>query len=240
MDLDLQWKPFPLITIIPHATQMILWRRLKSSSSLPLNTRLLKLGDAPSSTVLLQVYPDDGISKLNIQEGEYALLPMHVLAKCLVFLDLGFSAQMVSAPSAGLCISLPADCLSSRKALDQWFIAGVLHAVPEQLQLAALLRKSEAYQLVRFLFKNYGQHKMVELQRSYGLSSSYFRKLSKQALGGKVKTELMSWRAMDSILSSLGGKNAYTRIAVDNGYDSASHFSQDIKKIFGAAPSKLL
>lgn len=239
MDLDLQWKPLPLS--IPDATQMILLRPLKQSDDSSADAKLLSpQGDAPSDIVFLQVHPQDATSKLRVQEGEYAFLPMHILTKCLVFLDLGLGAKMVNVQSSALCLSLPSDCLSTRKAFDQWFIAGVLNAIPEQLQLAALLRKTEAYQLVRFLFENYGKHKMAELQKSYGLSSSYFRKLSKQALGGRVKTELMKWRAMDSMLSSLEGKDAYTQVAVDNGYDSPSHFSQDIKKIFGVTPSKLL
>ncbi|HHJ1147121.1 TPA: helix-turn-helix domain-containing protein [Proteus mirabilis] len=79
---------------------------------------------------------------------------------------------------------------------------------------------------------------IAQIGERYGVSGTHFRRLCKRYLGNCGKSQLRSWRAASSILTTLSTDESLTQIAVDNGFSSASHFSNEIKTLFGITPTE--
>ena len=107
--------------------------------------------------------------------------------------------------------------------------------------LKAFLRRLETYWLVKYLVSESAQQKKVsDLGDEYGLSYSHFRRVCKAALGNSAESELKVWRAARSLLDVVDGQESMTEVAIRNGYASSSHFSTEIKKLFGLSPRAIL
>lgn len=79
-------------------------------------------------------------------------------------------------------------------------------------------------------------HKIAHVSRTYGVSESYFRKLCHDAFTRGPKKQLRLWRAAHSALQLIEEDNSISTIAGNNGYSSSSHFSSEIKSLFGITP----
>lgn len=125
------------------------------------------------------------------------------------------------------------------KNIERWLISAVLERDPSVELLLALIRTLEPYRLVRFLLREHAQAKTVAtLGERYGLSKSHFNRLCRQVLGNGVKHELRLWRAAEAMLDVFDRREAMTTIAYGHGFSSPSHFSREIKQLFGISPRR--
>lgn len=109
--------------------------------------------------------------------------------------------------------------------------------------LFTFVRNVESYWIANFLLsqlmnenKESKTHKIYNASRIYGVSESYFRKLCHHAFTRGPKKQLRLWRAASSALQLIENDQSIATIAGDNGYASSSHFSSEIKSLFGITP----
>ncbi|RAU35151.1 helix-turn-helix domain-containing protein [Enterobacter sp. RIT418] len=117
---------------------------------------------------------------------------------------------------------------------------------PQDRRLESLftfVRNVESYWIAYFLLsqvmnedKESETHKIYNASRIYGVSESYFRKLCHNAFTRSPKKQLRLWRAANSALQLIENDQSIATIAGDNGYASSSHFSSEIKSLFGITP----
>jgi len=104
----------------------------------------------------------------------------------------------------------------------------------EMGNVTRILRKSEEYSLVRYLLQvSDSLNDLDSISARYGLSPSHFRRLMRKALGNGVKAELKKWRLTRALLASFQEEKRLTDTAMNHGYASLSHFSTDVRKLFG-------
>lgn len=123
-------------------------------------------------------------------------------------------------------------------------IRGILH--PEKKKMISIfrfVRNMESYWISYFLlsqvFNNDSDTDATKLYNAckvYGVSESYFRKLCHNAFTCGPKKQLRIWRAANSALQLIEKDKSIATIAGNNGYSSSSHFSSEIKSIFGITP----
>lgn len=109
--------------------------------------------------------------------------------------------------------------------------------------LFSFVRNVESYWIAHFLLsqvmnedKESGSHKICNASKIYGVSESHFRKLCRHAFTRGPKKQLRLWRAAHSALQLIEKDNSIAAIAGNNGYASSSHFSSEIKSLFGITP----
>ncbi|WP_323118005.1 helix-turn-helix domain-containing protein [Burkholderia alba] len=169
-------------------------------------------------------------------------VPLFEAAKLLAFLESradpdGGDRDHRPMTSDGAVAGAPGD-LSIWK-FDRWLIARVMDASPDAVPLLAFLRAQESYGLVRFLLSERASPQPVAvLAARYGVSESHFRRLCRQALGRGLKRELRQWRAAQAVLEVVEGRESMTEVAMSNGFASSSHFSREIKELFGISPCR--
>lgn len=170
---------------------------------------------------------------------KWAVLPVEWLAKLQFFID---KCEINSHEERYdfAAINIPCQVLETRSLLEQWFIQSSLIGEPEQGQLAGVLRRMEAYNLVKFVFDHRACSKLSEMREEYGLSETHFRALGKKILGCGVKCEIRKWRAMQAMFDLIDRDASHEDVALRHKYDSGSHLSRDVKKLIGVTPRKIL
>lgn len=110
-------------------------------------------------------------------------------------------------------------------------------------QLFFFIRNLEAFWVAHFLLshmldeeKEIDYHKISTASKIYGLSESYFRKLCHAAFTRGPKKQMRLWRAARSVLQLIELDTQISTVAINNGYASSSHFSSEIKMLFGLTP----
>ncbi|RJL48609.1 helix-turn-helix domain-containing protein [Pectobacterium carotovorum] len=105
------------------------------------------------------------------------------------------------------------------------------------------VRNIESYWIAYFLLsqlmsdeKSRDMSKIYNVCKIYGVSESYFRKLCNNAFSCGPKKQLRLWRAASSALQLIEKNKSISIVAGDNGYASSSHFSSEIKSLFGITP----
>ncbi|EOS94423.1 helix-turn-helix domain-containing protein [Erwinia tracheiphila] len=78
--------------------------------------------------------------------------------------------------------------------------------------------------------------KLYNASKAYGVSESQFRKLCHNAFTCAPKKQLRMWRAAHSALQLIEEDSSIAVVAGNNGYASSSHFSSEIKLLFGITP----
>lgn len=123
-------------------------------------------------------------------------------------------------------------------------ISGIIE--PQKLcldNLFTFIRNMENYWISYFLLSQVfsddndsDAYKLYNACKVYGVSESYFRKLCHNAFTCGPKKQLRMWRAAYSALQLIEKDKSIATIAGNNGYSSSSHFSSEIKSIFGITP----
>ncbi|EHG5995773.1 TPA: helix-turn-helix domain-containing protein [Escherichia fergusonii] len=182
-------------------------------------------------------------TSIKVTAGKLVLrrVRIDILSKLLAFVD-GASSEKTS--SDGVCFfgCIPCNCsiFTDRSQSEAWFLAAYVTKQPWINSLSNLLRRTECYGLVCYLFsKSLQQASLYELGKAYGVSYSHFRRLCSHALGGKVKSEMCSWRMAWAVLELIEGKSDMTSAAYKYGYSSSSHFSAEVKNRLGKTPREL-
>ncbi|MCS3431551.1 helix-turn-helix domain-containing protein [Klebsiella sp. BIGb0407] len=123
-------------------------------------------------------------------------------------------------------------------------ISGILDPQKQFLQnIFTFIRNMESYWIAYFLLSQVfsddndsDAYKLYNACKTYGVSESYFRKLCHNAFTCGPKKQLRMWRAAYSALQLIEKDKSIATIAGNNGYSSSSHFSSEIKSIFGITP----
>lgn len=164
------------------------------------------------------------------------------LSKLLAFMDMAFGQDLthVQLPHwLALELSDPEIC-EDIKRCEQWFLKQYMAPTTEFSFFISMLRKMESYCVIQFLFsQSKSGNTLIELGENYGVSYSHFRRLCNHALGGKVKNELRIWRMAQSLLENIEKEGNLTQLAINNGYASSSHFSNEIREMMGVSPRDL-
>ncbi|WP_374191068.1 helix-turn-helix domain-containing protein [Candidatus Symbiopectobacterium sp. 'North America'] len=58
-------------------------------------------------------------------------------------------------------------------------------------------------------------------------------------MGNTAKSALRDWRLGQTLFELINGDNNLTTIAMNHGYASLSHFSNEVKKVIGVSPRNL-
>lgn len=182
-------------------------------------------------------------TSVKVTAGKLVLRRVRIdmLSKLIAFVDEA-SAQKVSSDGMHFfdCIPCGSSILADRSRCEAWFLAAYVTKQPWINSLNNLLRRTECYGLVCYLLsKSLQQSSLYELGKAYGVSYSHFRRLCSHALGGKVKSELCSWRMARAVLEIIEGKSDMTSAAYKYGYSSSSHFSAEVKNRLGKTPREL-
>lgn len=181
---------------------------------------------------------------LKVVGGSAWVLPLSQinLIKLQLFIDQG-AASIASTAGDQPWTALEEGGVQVRRIddLESWYLACALQGGQQYQAFAQKLRSSESYQLLSFLLEQGSSgEKLRELARQYGVSVSHFRRLSRQAFGGCVKSGLREWRTAKALLSMAEGVGSLTDVALEFGYASSSHFSKEIRELVGVAPSSLI
>lgn len=169
-------------------------------------------------------------------------LRIDLLSKLLAFVDLAASVEVEDKrkPFLDVIELTNPDFFCDKDQTEKWFLTEYFKRNTKYIALHDLLRRMEHYSLVRYLLDGTETNlSLHDLGKMYGLSYSHFRRLCKNALGGKVKTELCSWRMARCILDIIEGKDDMTTIAHKYGYSSSSHFSAEVRNRLGITPREL-
>ncbi|MPV71663.1 helix-turn-helix domain-containing protein [Burkholderia sp. BE17] len=173
---------------------------------------------------------------------QFERIPIWRATKCLAFLDNVGRIDSVSLNSGVaspeyLAFDMP-DGLAETS-FEKWMLSRAVAGEPDTTGVLAFLREQESYRLVCFLLSEYPQLRSVAaLAARYGVSESHFRRLGHQALGRSVKRELREWRAAWAVLDLIDGRDSLTKVAMNHGFASSSHFSREIKDLFGMPPRR--
>ncbi|WP_338524076.1 helix-turn-helix domain-containing protein [Pseudomonas batumici] len=223
---------------------------------LALDDTLLALRVKQSTMVNLSD-PRSGISEQRLDPGTWlvALNARHSLrfqyeVECkyllivdfcslLAFIDAATPADAHCASGAvggrQLLMPVPEGSFDSRKATESWFLWQKLEGTREDLR--RWLRTKEAYSLISYLLHNSDSAHLNEMCHAYGLSYSHFRKICRNTLGKAAKVKLKEWRVARAVLDIVEGRGSILEVAMQNGYASASHISNEIKRELGITPS---
>lgn len=184
-------------------------------------------------------------AKIRVEQGglRYVSRKFEKLAKLQVFVDKAQhkKREVCNQPGWGY-LSSSLGLYPTTRDIEYWLLYQSIKDQPGYEQFIGVLRNNEWYTLVDFLFNEMrddgNQHLQVLCSR-YGLSVSHFRRLSRHALGNSTKSELRDWRLVRALLELVNSKNNFTTIAMNHGYASLSHFSNEVKSVLGVSPRDL-
>ncbi|MDY7578359.1 helix-turn-helix domain-containing protein [Herbaspirillum sp. RTI4] len=179
--------------------------------------------------------------QLNIGDAKIKIISCSRLIKLLAFIDHNNLAPQSSfgIKESIIQVSIHDDRSITPSGLEKWFLLGIISGDSAVMRVAQMLRRYEDYSLVKFLLLNRDCSSIEVLGSRYGLSISHFRRKCKRALGTSIKREFRIWRAAGALLATAGHQFGLTNIALDHGYASSSHFSRDIRDLFGFSPTEL-
>lgn len=166
---------------------------------------------------------------------QHVTLSMHPLCEIMAFLD-GSQQLPNGNKEKELLLNIN---ICSYAELNYWFICNYLigNMQDNYLKLLECIRRQESYFLTGYLIKNRcSNEKINTLCQTYGLSYSYFRKITKKYLGVSAKSKMSDWRLAQTILDILDGDKSITEIALKNGYSSSAHVCSTFKAVLGISP----
>ncbi|CNF34621.1 helix-turn-helix domain-containing protein [Yersinia kristensenii] len=180
-------------------------------------------------------------STITIERGElyFILLDFTQLAKLQVFIDKPQNREC-DYKTRALFGYMPTTFESNPtlRDIEYWLLNYTLRRTPDIEPFSEVLRQSEWYALVSFLLTNSSQRLDILCMR-YGLSASHFRRLSRRVLGNTAKGAQRDWRLGQALLELVNSDDNLTTIAMNHGYASLSHFSNEVKYVLGMSPRNL-
>lgn len=171
-------------------------------------------------------------------KGEFYAVDLMRLAKLQAFIDRLFEIKPVRYGKTPFFkvfeIPLIKDVTTFQQ-IEYWYMRQALSLDEAFQDVVMFVRATEWYQLVVFLIEESHSDELSieQLGKKYGLSSSYFRQLCKQVLGGSLKGQISDWRLASALIDMIKSQLSVTDIAYRAGYSSLSHFSKEVKKTMG-------
>ncbi|BEV70659.1 MULTISPECIES: AraC family transcriptional regulator [unclassified Paludibacterium] len=182
---------------------------------------------------------DQGVVHPLAGEPQGWAIPLPWVCRLLAFVE---HWRTIPLPAAKLpaCLTIP--CHASPQTFENWFLRMWLFGRdPLFHSLLQRLRRCEGYGLIRHLLAEHEQAvPLAQLARRYGLSASHFRRLAHDALGQSAKSAMMTWRLRRTILDAICREVSLTSLAMQYGYASSSHLSNDARRQLGVSPQWLL
>jgi AraC-like DNA-binding protein len=184
--------------------------------------RLLVMGDVADTTGLKRLAADP-----------------FVLPRALAYYD-SVSGSGELRRHAPACMALATPCaLETANGQIAWMLERLAAGCERFQDLAHHLRRTECYQLVRFVLERSPECSIATMARQYGLSNVHFYRLCKKHFGQSLKRQLRLHRAASALLEGIGPNRNFTQLALRHGYSSASHFCVEIKALTGVSPSSI-
>lgn len=170
-----------------------------------------------------------------------------ILTKLQAFIDhaMGISlgtlaaAAQDKAPTVADASPLIYPSTLSGHGLTTNFLRMAVKDTPEYRQIAASLRRTEAYSMVSFLLQEGQGEKVEALSARYGISAGHFRRMFRASLGDSPKSALNDWRLAKAVLAVIERQQTVTEVAMAHGYASPSHFSNEVKRSLGLSLTHL-
>lgn len=163
-------------------------------------------------------------------------VPASVLSRWMAFRDAAFDAAPVAAsPRHPLVIPGCKELLDPQELCA--FLVELLRRDPQlHERLRAHVAAGEHYQIARYVLGEPPSARIGDLAASYGLSATHFRLRCGEVFGRSAKDQLRQLRASHALLSYQGSQTVLSDLALDAGYASQSHFSDEIKAFVGLSP----
>ena len=191
-------------------------------------------------------------------EWTFEILPLSKAATLLAFIDL-WATKLAPKKQPGSTPALPGKMVKPRDKINITFIKDEFISFldvtvqckvdPENATLNSLftyVQDQESYWISHFLLSQsingedgFNQQKIKDSCKAYGVSESYFRKLCYKIFFSGPKKQLRAWRAANCILQLVYDTETISAIADNNGFSSSSHFSCEVKELFGITPSEI-
>ncbi|MBS3050416.1 helix-turn-helix domain-containing protein [Enterobacter mori] len=118
----------------------------------------------------------------------------------------------------------------------------LLRRHPEFTVWCHKLRRYEAYGMMCFLLSSSEERDettLSVLSQRYGVSATYFRQLYRENFKATAKRKMMNVRRAYAILKLIESQSSILDVGLEAGYNSAAHFTNDIKKTLGMTPSEI-
>lgn len=183
---------------------------------------------------------------INIISGELRCVTLNFmqLAKLQAFLDRADNKKEITYHNASWSyVAVDWNDVPSMREVEYWFLDRYFQDSHDISTFSNVLRRNEWYGLVDFLLREFcdgaSNQRLQELCSRYGLSVAHFRRLARYALGNTAKVELRDWRLAGALLELSEGKNSITTVAMNHGYSSLSHFSNEAKVVLGVSPRNI-
>lgn len=179
-------------------------------------------------------------ARVNTDRSVWALNE-HAFSSWLAFVDAALDVPSVFARRTEdvICEPVALEWLESELTFSHSLALDVLRGNADK-RLIGYLRSSESYRLARYLLSEPADESQLrELGERYGVSYSHFRRLCYRAFNGAAKPRLRAWRAARAALQLIDGSDSVLQVAMSNGYASASHISNEVKKLLGVPPSAI-
>lgn len=163
-------------------------------------------------------------------------VPASVLSRWMAFRDAAFDvAPAAEMPRHPLVIPAFQE-LRGPQALCAFLVE--LLRCDSQLheRLRSHVAAGEHYQIARYVLAEPPSARIGDLAASYGLSATHFRLRCGEVFGRSAKDQLRQLRASHALLSYRGSQTVLSDLALDAGYASQSHFSDEIKAFVGLSP----
>jgi AraC-like DNA-binding protein len=129
--------------------------------------------------------------------------------------------------------------MQSSQSLILAFLRMAVDNTPEYRKISAFLRRTEAYSMVTFLLQEGTGGKVGVLSARYGISAGHFRRIFRASMGSSPKSSLNDWRLATAVLAVIERQQSVTEVAMEHGYASPSHFSNEVKKTLGLSLTHL-
>jgi AraC-like DNA-binding protein len=104
------------------------------------------------------------------------------------------------------------------------------------------IRRYEAYGLMCFILSSSEERDETTLgvlSQRYGVSATYFRQIYRENFKATAKRKMMNVRMAYAILKLIESQSSILDVGLEAGYNSAAHFTNDIKKTLGMTPSEI-
>lgn len=163
-------------------------------------------------------------------------VPASALSRWMAFRDAAFNAPPVQECPRHPLVVTSALAIEHSEQLCA-FLVDLLRQDPNlHDRLRTHVATGEHYQIARYVLGEAPTTRIGDLAAAYGLSPTHFRLRCGEVFGRSAKDQLRQLRATQALLRYQGSQTVLSDLALDSGYASQSHFSDEIKAFVGLSP----
>jgi AraC-like DNA-binding protein len=163
-------------------------------------------------------------------------VPASTLSRWMAFRDAAFEAPSPGSLPRHPFLLICAEEIEIPERLAGFLIDLLRRDSDSHERLRTHVASGEHYQIARFVLAEGPAARVGELANAYGLSATHFRRRCGEVFGRPAKDQLRELRASHALLQYQGSHTTLCELALEAGYASQSHFSDEIKAFVGLAP----